>query len=59
MAERKRHEQFMPDAREAYDRGVSLNALRRRFHLSKSEMQDLAPEEFEHHAEPEGSVGGY
>ncbi len=44
--------------REAYEQGMPLHVLRRRFHLSDSEAQDVAPEEFGDQVGPEG-VGGY
>ena len=47
------------DARRAYLDGVSLERLRRRFHLSESELQDVAPEEFVEEPQPEGNIGGY
>lgn len=34
-------------AREAYEDGMPLSVLRRRFRLSESEAQDIAPEEVE------------
>ena len=46
------------EARQAYEQGMPLHVLRRRFHLSDSEAQDVAPEEFGDEARPEG-VGGY
>ncbi len=46
-------------AREMYERGVPLRVLRKRFHMSESELQDMAPEEFETHPEPENDIGGY
>lgn len=49
---------ILTKAREAYEDGMSLHVLRRRFHLSDSEAQDVAPEEFEH-VEQAGSVSGY
>lgn len=45
--------------REAYDRGVPLRAIKRRFHMSESEMEDLAPEEFEAEPSSENPIGGY
>jgi len=39
---------------------MSLERLRRRFHLSEGELRDLAPEEFtEDTPQPEGNIGGY
>ena len=41
---------------ELYEQGMSLRVLRRKYHLSTSEAQDVAPEE----DRPEGdSVSGY
>lgn len=45
------------DLRDLYEEGASLPALRRRFHLSRSEAEDIAPEEFEGHPLPEGNAG--
>ncbi len=45
-------------AREAYERGASVEALKKWFHLSDSEAQDIAPEEFEDDPES-NSVSGY
>ena len=47
------------EAREAYLDGMSLEHLRRRFHLSDGELRDIAPEEFIETPEPDGNVGGY
>lgn len=49
----------MPQARELYERGAPLPYLRRRFHLSDSELEDVAPEEFDETFEPESDIGGY
>ena len=46
------------EARQAYENGMPLHVLRRRFHLSDSEAQDVAPEEFEHDEQAD-SVSGY
>ena len=46
-------------ARQAYLDGMSLERLRRRFHLSDGELRDIAPEEFIETPEPDGNVGGY
>lgn len=52
-------ELFFPAAREAYERGMSVRRLKARFHLSDSELEDIAPEEFpKDDARPEGP-GGY
>ena len=48
----------LANIREAYEDGMPLHVLCRRFHLSDSEAQDVAPEEFEHD-EQAGSVSGY
>ncbi len=45
--------------REAYERGASVTVLRKWFHLSESEAQDVAPEEFEDHDDGRDSVSGY
>lgn len=46
------------DPRQAYEDGMPLHVVRRRFHLSDSEAQDIAPEEFQD--EPErNKVSGY
>ncbi len=45
-------------ARHAYDQGMSLAVLRRRFHLSEGEAQEVAPEEFGDDAQPD-DVSGY
>ena len=44
--------------REAYERGASVEALKKWFHLSDSEAQDVAPEEFEDESE-RSKVSGY
>jgi len=38
---------------------MSLERLRRRFHLSEGELRDVAPEEFIEDPQPEGNIGGY
>ncbi len=45
--------------REAYERGASVAALRKWFHLSESEVQDVAPEEFEDQDAGQNGVSGY
>ncbi len=46
-------------ARQAYDNGMSLRRIQRRFHMTEGEMRDMAPEEFPAEtASAEGS-GGY
>lgn len=47
------------EARQAYLAGMSLERLRRRFHLSEGELRDVAPEEFAEDPQPEGNIGGY
>lgn len=48
------------DARRAYEDGMGLQRLRRRFHLSDGELRDVAPEEFnDDDPQPEGNIGGY
>ena len=44
-------------ARLAYEHGAPLYVLRRRFHLSNSEAQDMAPEEFEDDAQADMTSG--
>lgn len=43
--------------RDMYDDGWSLNALKRRFHLTDGEAHDLAPEESEPWRAPGGNAG--
>lgn len=43
--------------RDLYEQGASLPYLRRRFNLSRSEAQDIAPEEFEEQPMSEGNAG--
>lgn len=45
--------------REAYERGASVEALKKWFHLSDSEVRDVAPEEFEHEEAERNMVSGY
>lgn len=45
-------------ARQAYEAGVSLRVIQRRYHLTDGELHDVAPEEFDDEAE-EFSMGGY
>ncbi len=52
-------EQFMPQVRELYEQGAPVKYLRRKYHLSESELQDMAPEEFDETFEPESDIGGY
>lgn len=48
-----------PAARKAYLEGASLRHIKRKFHLTDSEVDDVAPEEVvEEHSHPEG-IGGY
>jgi hypothetical protein len=46
------------DARHAYEHGMPLHIIKRRFHLSDSEAQDVVPEEFEQDEQAD-SVSGY
>lgn len=46
--------------REAYDRGMPLRHIKRKFHMSNSEIEDMAPEEREQEThKPDSMVGGY
>lgn len=47
------------EARKAYEEGASLRSLKRRFKLHDSELEDVAPEEFEDQPKPESVIGGY
>ena len=46
------------DARQAYDQGMPLHIVRRRYHLSEGEAREVAPEEFGDDVQPD-SVSGY
>lgn len=46
------------DPRHAYDHGMPLHIVKRRFHLSDSEAQEVAPEEFDDDTQAD-SVSGY
>ena len=46
-------------ARQAYLDGMSLERLRRLFHLSDGELRDVAPEESIETPQTDGKVGGY
>lgn len=46
------------EARQAYENGMPLAVMKRRFHLSNSEAADVAPEEFDDDAQADG-VSGY
>ena len=46
------------DARHAYDHGMPLHIVKRRFHLSDSEVEEMAPEEFDDDAQAD-AVSGY
>ena len=46
------------DPRHAYEHGMPLHVLRRRFHLSDSEAEDMVPEE-SNLGEQADSVSGY
>ncbi len=52
------HTDSFTDARHAYDHGMPLRIVKRRFHLSDSEAADVAPEEFEQDEQAD-SVSGY
>ena len=47
-------------ARLAYENGMPVRTMRRRYHMSDSEVRDTCPEEFDDEpvAEPDG-LGGY
>lgn len=45
-------------ARLAYEHGAPIYVLRRRFHMSDSETQDMAPEEFDDAVQAD-KVSGY
>ncbi len=44
--------------RHAYEHGMPLHIVKRRFHLSDSEAQEVAPEEYETDEQAD-SVSGY
>ncbi len=44
--------------RHAYEHGMPFRIVKRRFHLSASEAEELMPEEFEDEGQPD-SVSGY
>lgn len=46
------------DARHAYENGMPLHIVKRRFHLSDSEVAELVPEEFSDDTQAD-SVSGY
>ena len=46
------------DARHAYDHGMPLHIVKRRFHLSDSEAAEVAPEEFDDDVQAD-NVSGY
>ncbi len=46
------------DARHAYENGMPLHIVKRRFHLSESEAEEMAPEEYATDEQAD-SVGGY
>ena len=49
-----------PAARAEYLDGAPLTYLRRRYRMSRSELEDVTPEESRDAAhKPEGSIGGY
>lgn len=45
--------------RQSYEDGMPIHVIRRRFHLSDSEAQDVAPEEFEPDETGRNRVSGY
>lgn len=45
-----------PRARDAYEQGASLRAIKRRLHLNDGELKDIAPDEFD---DGPGCVNGY
>ena len=47
-----------PTPRQAYDHGMPLHIVKRRFHLSDSEAAEMAPEEFEDDNQAD-DVSGY
>ena len=47
-----------PSPRQAYEDGMPIHVIRRRYHLSDSEAQDVAPEEFEVE-QGQNKVSGY
>ena len=49
---------LISEARLAYDHGMPLRIVKRRFHLSEGEAQELAPEEFGDDEQPD-NVSGY
>lgn len=51
--------EYMPDARAAYEAGMPVSVMRRRFKMSQSEIEDCCPEERETVPQPEGEIGGY
>lgn len=55
----KPKEQFMPAARKQYDEGAPLEFLRRKYHMSDSEIKDMAPEEFGEELETGNEISGY
>lgn len=46
-------------SRKAYDDGMPLGVLRRRMHLTESELRDIAPEEFDDDVTGPEGCGGY
>ena len=45
------------EIREKYDQGWSMHALKRVFNLSKSEAEDIMPEEYDFIPTPDGNAG--
>ena len=50
---------FASSPREAYEKGAPLWFIRQKYHLSDSEAQDVAPEEFEDANTGRNKVSGY
>jgi len=45
--------------RELYDMGASVAYIKRKYALSRSELQDILPDAFKPHPTPESDIGGY
>ncbi len=45
--------------RQAYEDGMPIDVVRRRYHLSQSEAEDVAPEEFEDQTGERNVMSGY
>jgi len=50
---------FQREIRDLYEQGASVVYLKRKYHLSNSELQEIAPDAFEEFPQPENSIGGY